>query len=105
VISDGAVRCWGKNQSAQLGDGTLDDRSTASRVVGSHMIRIDADSETTCAVGEDHRVRCWGRLANQMRCAPLEMDTSDAVDVALRNGEMVYALRADGSVWREPFAP
>ncbi|UJR86007.1 RCC1 domain-containing protein [Sandaracinus amylolyticus] len=55
-----AVWCWGANDRGQLGDGTLEDRTTPVRV-------LDVDDAGSIACGEAHacvslfdRVLCWG---------------------------------------------
>ena len=63
LIDDGTVRCWGRNQFGQLGDGTT---SVLSRVpvtvTGlSGAVAIDADGHVSCALIDDGTVRCWGR--------------------------------------------
>lgn len=64
LLEDRSVRCWGLNDSAQLGNGRVDpdsaphaspvtpmvDRATAVASGGSH----------TCALRDDGTLRCWG---------------------------------------------
>jgi alpha-tubulin suppressor-like RCC1 family protein len=69
-LHDGAVRCWGSGNRAQLGYGNLssigDDELPASAgdvSVGGPAARIVAGSGHTCAVLAHGGVRCWGAVA------------------------------------------
>lgn len=67
VLEGGAVKCWGRNQSGQLGQG-----DTRYRPVGeiaemppvdlpAPALRVYAAMSKTCALLTDETVRCWGR--------------------------------------------
>ena len=62
--TDGAVYCWGLNDNGELGDGSVQDRPTPTRVVGlpaGHSVTQIATGEAhTCALLDDHSVWCWG---------------------------------------------
>src|SRR5436309_1650424 len=61
MLQDGAVRCWGANESGQLGDGTVTTASTPVTVAGiSGAVAISAAGWHTCALRQDGSVRCWG---------------------------------------------
>ena len=67
VLVNGQARCWGRNGTGQLGDGSDDDRPrpvAVSNVAGTGPLRkviaIAAGGDHTCALLASHQVRCWG---------------------------------------------
>lgn len=62
VTTTGAVKCIGKNESGQLGDGTTTTRSTATSVVGleSGVAAVSGGGEYSCALLASSRAKCWG---------------------------------------------
>lgn len=65
LMNDGTVRCWGLNDSAQLGNGMVEPqespRATPVTVMGlSGVTQISAGGSHTCAVRSDGAVHCWG---------------------------------------------
>lgn len=60
--SSGGVRCWGRNNRGQIGDGTAIDRRVATNVAGmlSGMAQVSAGGSHSCAVTTAGAVRCWG---------------------------------------------
>ena len=59
VLSDQTARCWGRNDSGQLGDGTYTTSFTPVTVSG--LSTSDISGGSLCAVLTDGRVQCWGR--------------------------------------------
>jgi alpha-tubulin suppressor-like RCC1 family protein len=64
LISGGSVRCWGRNQHGQIGDGSFTLRRTptvVSGLAGLNVTALSAGESHTCARIVDGSVRCWGR--------------------------------------------
>jgi alpha-tubulin suppressor-like RCC1 family protein len=69
-LRDGTVRCWGRNDSGQVGDGTTNERRRATTVLKtddtplSSVDQVDVGTAHSCAVLSDGTARCWGSNAN-----------------------------------------
>lgn len=61
VMDDGTARCWGHNDSGELGDGTTVDRSVPTPVMGlTGVTDMVLGLGWSCALSKDGTVRCWG---------------------------------------------
>lgn len=62
-IVDGTVRCWGRNDEGQLGDGSTYGLSPTPVTVSSitDATDIDAGEYHACVILADETVACWGR--------------------------------------------
>nr|MBK7066416.1 hypothetical protein [Deltaproteobacteria bacterium] len=65
VMSDGALRCWGRNREAQLGRAAASatpftQSPTAVPGLTGTMVQASAGTFHTCARRDDGRVFCWG---------------------------------------------
>jgi alpha-tubulin suppressor-like RCC1 family protein len=64
LTSAGAVRCWGENESGQLGVESRDTTNTPVQVVtltaGVKALAASNASDFTCALMENGTVKCWG---------------------------------------------
>ena len=58
----GDIKCWGRNNKGQLGDGTTLSKSTPVNVSGliSDVIAVAAGIDHTCALTDAGGVKCWG---------------------------------------------
>jgi alpha-tubulin suppressor-like RCC1 family protein len=61
VLRDGAVRCWGANDTGQLGHASAELSDIPVAVGGIASARaVAAGQAHTCALLNDRTVRCWG---------------------------------------------
>ncbi|MGB7539443.1 MAG: hypothetical protein WBM17_12965 [Anaerolineales bacterium] len=112
LMEGGGVKCWGQNDSGQLGDGTLNVSRTPVDVSGlaGGVRAIAAGGTHTCALMESGTVKCWGfngngQLGNsdtdspegRYRSTPADVQgLTDAVEVAA--GFAVTCARTGGGV-------
>jgi alpha-tubulin suppressor-like RCC1 family protein len=62
VLVSGAVKCWGRNDEGQLGDGTTQDRWTPGDVRGlPPVVSVAVGKNHACALSGGGAVYCWGR--------------------------------------------
>lgn len=63
IRSDGSLWCWGENDSGQLGDGTLADRSSPTRVgtANDWVMAVGTGGEHhVCGIRSGGSLWCWG---------------------------------------------
>ena len=122
VLDDGSVRCWGRNEYAQLGQGTAtlqenkptDPSAVPAVTLGpaANAVAVSAGFLFGCALLSDGAVKCWGLNAvgqlgqgdatNRMTKAQLDVLApivlgGKAVQIATGDTH-ACALLADGSV-------
>lgn len=61
LLSDGTIKCYGRNVNGQLGNGTTTNSNTPVSVTGiTNATNISAGGSYTCAVLSDGTIKCWG---------------------------------------------
>ncbi|MFK7779585.1 MAG: RCC1 repeat-containing protein, partial [Candidatus Gracilibacteria bacterium] len=62
LLDNGSVKCWGPNQSGQLGNGTNSGSLVPVNVDGlsSNIISINLIARKSCALTVDGGIQCWG---------------------------------------------
>jgi alpha-tubulin suppressor-like RCC1 family protein len=63
VTAGGAIKCWGRNNEGQLGDGTTTDRTTPTQTTGlaGQMAVVVTGTAHACGLTVSGGVVCWGR--------------------------------------------
>src|SRR6185436_996531 len=60
-LTDGSVRCWGRNRAGEIGDGGAVDRRIPTPVPGvTDVTQIALGATFSCALRGDRTVTCWG---------------------------------------------
>jgi len=96
MFDDGSVRCWGLNEFGQLGDGTTVERTTPVQVdlgEGKSALGISTGESHSCAVLNDHSVKCWGQNINGQLGDGTTTDSSVPVHAAM-DGEDALLVSA-----------
>jgi hypothetical protein len=61
ATADGTAWCWGTNNQGQLGDGTLSDRLTPTKVsTDVKFVAISSGLTNTCGIAQSGFAYCWG---------------------------------------------
>ena len=64
ILDNGAVSCWGRGSSGQLGNGGTSDQTTptltSSLGTGRTAVALSSGSFHTCAILDNGAVSCWG---------------------------------------------
>lgn len=106
LLADGALRCWGRNDFGQLGNGTTSGTfGKPVDVIGlDKVVQVSCGQYHTCAVREDRTLWCWGQRGSFQHWVsgdPYEQDTphqileiSDTVLVGAGHAYFTCALSA-----------
>ena len=64
ILDDHSLKCWGYNTFGQLGDGSTDNKNTPVAInlgEGRSARAIISKDNHTCAILDDHTLKCWGK--------------------------------------------
>jgi alpha-tubulin suppressor-like RCC1 family protein len=122
IRANGALWCWGENgacaDGGQVGDGTTNDRTTATRVLRedgtpfTNVAQVESDICRTCARDTAGGVWCWGSkesgaigdggVASHAKAVPVTAmgggPISDAADLSLNGGHACYRSTSN-QIW------
>jgi alpha-tubulin suppressor-like RCC1 family protein len=60
-LQGGTVKCWGEDDSGQLGDGTTTDSNVTVNTAGvTNAMSVAGSSTHSCALLQDGTIACWG---------------------------------------------
>jgi len=113
LLTDGSIKCWGKNDFGQLGDGSRTDRLTpVGGPVFETATKIAAGNYHVCVVLMDGTLRCWGmgdwgRLGDgtvlgsrTYRNTPVEVDSiTTARDISLGEHSCAVLNNGEAKCW------
>lgn len=98
LYQGGTIKCWGKNNEGQVGDGTMTDATLPVAVNGlSNVVSLSAE-RGTCALLGDGTARCWGWYS--WYSPPLGDGLSNAITLSTEasSNRLSCAVLANGTV-------
>ena len=87
ILTDGRVRCWGANDSGQLGDGTTTPSARPVEVTGLTDAKVVATGDDfSCALTTSGHVFCWGAADHGQLATQSKQSSSVPVEVVFKAG-------------------
>ncbi|MAK77837.1 MAG: hypothetical protein CL992_00945, partial [Euryarchaeota archaeon] len=98
ILSDGSMRCWGRGNEGQIGDGSQEDREEP-RTVNLPRLRtaemVVAGKYHTCAVLDDGMMRCWGNGV----FGQLGLNSTYSYAIAQKPNDLPRLVGDDAGLW------
>jgi alpha-tubulin suppressor-like RCC1 family protein len=93
----GGIKCWGANDSGQIGDGTTTNSSIPMNVAGlfSGVRTLAAGHDHTCALTNSGGVECWGSDEYRQLGDGDTVDRSTPIEVKGLSGDVVALTAGD----------
>lgn len=109
VMSTGTVKCWGRNLTGQLGNGTTTHPTTTPTDVSliSNAVSVSTGGDNSCALLSSGEIKCWGNNTNgpvgdgttSRRTTPVLVTSIGTNGVAVTSGDNhMCAILADHTV-------
>ncbi|MBF0286176.1 MAG: hypothetical protein HQM14_00040 [SAR324 cluster bacterium] len=96
LLRDSTVRCWGKGDSGQLGNGSTTDATVPTEVSDiDTAIQVSAGDDHTCVLLSDQTIQCWGQGTSGQLGNDSTSDQSTPVPV--RNIDTAVQVSAGGT--------
>ena len=99
ILNDDSLKCWGDGDSGKLGyeDDTIRYVPAGSGIdlgTGKNAVAVSVGSEHTCALLNDHTVKCWGtNVYGQLGAGPnTDTESDDEIVWGDDSGEMGNTL-------------
>jgi alpha-tubulin suppressor-like RCC1 family protein len=108
VLDDATLRCWGTNDSGQLGDGTTSQHLLPAPVPWlSAVAQVSLGDDHACAVGADGSLHCWGDNGagavgdgtDTTRLVPTPVPSLSGVVEVGAGYHVTWARTGDDAVW------
>jgi alpha-tubulin suppressor-like RCC1 family protein len=86
LLATGDIKCWGRNDSGQLGLGNTEQKNqptTSVNLDGNSAYQVTTGGQFSCALLANGNARCWGRNAHGQlglgNTTPISLPTSDVL--------------------------
>ncbi|HET9985928.1 MAG TPA: hypothetical protein VFQ38_20180 [Longimicrobiales bacterium] len=108
TTTDSDTFCWGRNDSGQLGNGSIRNSTTPVQILGARdFVQIDAGGAHACGITSDGQAFCWGRnTAGQLgdgtttdRNTPVAVSASLDFKEISAGEQHTCAVTTGGDVW------
>jgi len=108
VITDGRLWAWGSNRFGQLGDGTMENRTTPVQIgTDTDWISIDVGMGHTVALKTNGSLWAWGNNefgnlgdgTTENRTSPVQIGSDTNWVTVVAGDDHTMAIKTDGTLW------